>query len=56
LRLQEGPGRPSSSTRASTDRTEDFPFVDGEALDATRIDVVADTQGMDLAVVAGDRL
>ncbi len=33
------------------DRTEDFPFVDGTAVDATRIDVVADTQGMDLAVV-----
>ena len=32
------------------DRTADFPFVDGEVVDATRIDTVADTQGMDLAV------
>ena len=37
------------------DRTADFPFVDGEALDATRVDVVADTQGMDLAVTYAGR-
>ncbi len=32
------------------DRTADFPFVDGEAVDGARIDLVADTQGRDLAV------
>ncbi len=37
------------------DRTADFPFVEGRVLDATRIDVVADTQGMDLAVTYADR-
>ena len=38
-----------------SDRTASFPFVDGKALDAARIDLVADTQGMDLAVVYADR-
>jgi len=33
------------------DRTGDFPFVDGTAVDGTVLDLVADTQGMDLAVV-----
>ncbi len=37
------------------DRTADFPFVEGRVLDATRIDVIADTQGMDLAVTYADR-
>ncbi len=37
------------------DRTADFPFVVGEALDATLVDVVADTQGMDLAVTYAGR-
>ncbi len=37
------------------ERTADFPFVDGEATGATRIDVVADTQGMDLAVTYAGR-
>ncbi len=37
------------------DRSADFPFVDGEAIDATRIDTVADTQGMDLAVTYAGR-
>jgi tetratricopeptide (TPR) repeat protein len=32
-----------------------FPFVEGTAVDAVRIDVIADTQGMDLAVAYADR-
>ena len=32
-----------------------FPFVDGTAIDAVRIDAIADTQGMDLAVAYADR-
>ncbi len=38
-----------------SDQTADFPFTAGEALDATLIDIIADTQGMDLAVVYADR-
>ena len=38
-----------------SDRTADFPFVDAAAVDAARLDVVADTQGMDLAVLYADR-
>ncbi len=37
------------------DHTGDFPFVDGEAIDAAVVDLVADTQGMDLAVVYARR-
>src|SRR5262249_23168049 len=32
-----------------------FPFVEGTAIDAVRIDVIADTQGMDLVVRYADR-
>ncbi|MEM7353512.1 MAG: FG-GAP-like repeat-containing protein [Acidobacteriota bacterium] len=45
----------NNGTAGFSDQTADFPFVDGEALAATRIDVVADTQGMDLAVVYAQR-
>ncbi len=38
-----------------SDRTADFPFVDGEAVDGALVDVVADTHGADLAVVHADR-
>ncbi|MEM7582096.1 MAG: FG-GAP-like repeat-containing protein [Acidobacteriota bacterium] len=38
-----------------SDQTADFPFTSGEALDAALIDTIADTQGMDLAVVYRDR-
>src|SRR5215468_7527804 len=31
-----------------------FPFVEGTAIDAVRIDVIADTQGMDLVVAYAD--
>ncbi|MCP3962060.1 MAG: tetratricopeptide repeat protein [bacterium] len=50
-------GRPSGATAEASfsDVTASFPFVDGQALDATRIDLIADTQGMDLAVVYADR-
>jgi tetratricopeptide (TPR) repeat protein len=34
---------------------QDFPFVEGEALSAARIDLIADTQGMDIAVSYVDR-
>jgi hypothetical protein len=33
------------------ERTADFPFAAGKALDAARVDMVADAQGLDLAVV-----
>ncbi len=46
---------PGATGAAFADRTADFPFVDGEALAATVIDTVADTQGMDLAVVYARR-
>jgi tetratricopeptide (TPR) repeat protein len=32
-----------------------FPFVEGTAIDAVRLDVLADSQGMDLAVAYADR-
>ena len=35
--------------------TSAFPFVPGMATDGVRIDVIADTQGMDLAVAYADR-
>jgi Tfp pilus assembly protein PilF len=38
-----------------SDRTDAFPFVQGTAVDGVRFDVIADTQGMDLAVVYADR-
>jgi FG-GAP-like repeat len=37
------------------DLTKAFPFVQGTAIDGVRIDVIADTQGMDLAVAYADR-
>lgn len=37
------------------DHTEDFPFEAGDAIDAARVDVIADTQGADLAVLYADR-
>ena len=37
------------------DQTDNFPFVDGRALNGTRLDLIADMQGMDLAVVYADR-
>jgi tetratricopeptide (TPR) repeat protein len=38
-----------------SDLTNAFPFVQGTAIDGVRIDVIADTQGMDLAVAYADR-
>jgi tetratricopeptide (TPR) repeat protein len=38
-----------------TDLTSAFPFVPEPATDGVRIDVIADTQGMDLAVAYADR-
>jgi tetratricopeptide (TPR) repeat protein len=38
-----------------TELTKAFPFVPGTAIDGVRVDVVADTQGMDLAVAYADR-
>jgi Flp pilus assembly protein TadD len=38
-----------------SDETKRFPFVSGRAVDATLIEVVADTQGIDLAVTYADR-
>ncbi len=38
-----------------SDLTHAFPFVTGAAIDGVRIDVIADTQGMDLAVAYADR-
>ena len=38
-----------------SDQTDTFPFVDGQALNGACLDLVADTQGMDLAVVYADR-
>src|SRR5215468_5133655 len=35
--------------------TNAFPFVEGTVIDAVRIDAIADTQGMDLAVAYADR-
>ena len=35
--------------------TNAFPFVPGTAIEGVRIDVIADTQGMDLAVAYADR-
>ena len=37
------------------DRTADFPFVSGSALDATPFELVADTNGFDLVVSYADR-
>jgi tetratricopeptide (TPR) repeat protein len=37
------------------DRTADFPFVAGAAVAATRLDLVADSQAMDLVVAYADR-
>ena len=50
MRNELSAGRPSGATGEGgwADRTADFPFVDGEALAAARIDAVADSQGMDL--------
>ncbi|HVT19315.1 MAG TPA: FG-GAP-like repeat-containing protein [Thermoanaerobaculia bacterium] len=38
-----------------SDHTADFPFVPGHALDAAVFDLIADTQGLDLAVSYTDR-
>jgi ASPIC/UnbV protein/VCBS repeat protein len=38
-----------------SDQTRRFPFVAGRAVDAALIDLVADSQGMDLAVAYADR-
>lgn len=38
-----------------SDQTASFPFVSGEALAGVRIDLIADTQGMDIAVTYADR-
>jgi tetratricopeptide (TPR) repeat protein len=38
-----------------SDLTHAFPFVQGTAIDGVRLDVIADTQGMDLAVIYADR-
>jgi tetratricopeptide (TPR) repeat protein len=37
-----------------SDVTNAFPFVQGTAIDGVRLDVIADTQGMDLAVAYAD--
>ncbi len=38
-----------------SDLTHAFPFVPGAAIDGVRIDIIADAQGMDLAVAYADR-
>jgi tetratricopeptide (TPR) repeat protein len=38
-----------------SDLTHAFPFVQGTAIDGVRLDVIADTQGVDLAVAYADR-
>ena len=38
-----------------SDLTHAFPFVQGAAIDGVRIDIIADAQGMDLAVAYADR-
>jgi tetratricopeptide (TPR) repeat protein len=38
-----------------SDVTSAFPFAQGRATDAVRVDVIADTQGMDLAVAYAER-
>jgi tetratricopeptide (TPR) repeat protein len=38
-----------------SDETASFPFVKGKAIDGVMIDLIADTNGMDLAVSYGDR-
>jgi tetratricopeptide (TPR) repeat protein len=38
-----------------SDLTSAFPFVQGAAIDGVRLDTIADTQGMDLAVAYADR-
>lgn len=49
-------GNPSAlfrnqGTAGFSDVTTTFPFVDGQALDGVALDVMADTQGMDLVVL-----
>ena len=51
--LVRNPG--SGSVEGWVERTADFPFVDGEALAAVSLHVVADSQGRDLAVIYADR-
>jgi tetratricopeptide (TPR) repeat protein len=53
-------GQPSALVRNNgqagfADLTKVFPFVPGEAVGGVRVDVVADTQGMDLAVAYANR-
>jgi len=38
-----------------SDQSADFPFVEGQALNGAPIDLIADTQGMDLVVIYADR-
>jgi tetratricopeptide (TPR) repeat protein len=45
----------NQGTAGFADRTADFPFAEGEALDAVAFRVVADTKGMDLLVSYRDK-
>jgi hypothetical protein len=46
----------NNGTAGFSDLTERFPFVNGEAIAGVQFDLVADTQGMDLAVVYTNRV
>ncbi|MDP6041855.1 MAG: FG-GAP-like repeat-containing protein, partial [Candidatus Latescibacteria bacterium] len=45
----------NNGTAGFSDLTEKFPFVEGEAIDGVQFDLIADTQGRDLAVVYANR-
>ena len=45
----------NNGTAGFSDATAAFPFVKGEAIDAAAIDLIADTNGVDLAVSYRDR-
>jgi FG-GAP-like repeat/Tetratricopeptide repeat len=45
----------NQAEKGFADRTADFPFVDGEAIAATGIDTISDSQGLDLVVAYAGR-
>ncbi|MGE0454514.1 MAG: FG-GAP-like repeat-containing protein [Vicinamibacteria bacterium] len=45
----------NQAEKGFADRTADFPFVDGEAIAATGIDAISDSQGLDLVVAYAGR-
>lgn len=45
----------NNGTAGFSDLTSTFPFIEGDALAGVQFDLVADTQGMDLAVVYAER-